>query len=185
MQTPRDVKRGEVRSDLQGQMNGGISTVEPRNHESYISAGKRRFFLIGICLISLPSLVLAAVGLYAVVCPLHKNLLAREARALADEIDSVIKERNAVLEIIVGSMTATTPPAEKDVESVVRSLRSAVPDFLSLEVIDGQGEIVAMIGELDLPHAGRVIAADKRMQREFADKPNRNQIGRASCRERV
>jgi hypothetical protein len=153
-------------------MNGGLTTVNARRFS--LTDRKQAFFRIGVCLISLPALVLAGIGLFAVVGPLHGRLLTREARALADQIDSVIKERNAVLEVVMGNMPRDNPPKANDLEALVRGLRSAVPDFLSLEVLDGQGAIVAMLGDLDLPEAGRHIQAEKTLQKSFQDQPHRN-----------
>ncbi len=148
--------------------------MDRRGHINPVSAGKRGFVCIAACLFSVPALVLAAVGLFSVVSPLHEKLLVREARALADEIDSVIKERSAVLEVVVGNLSAGAPLNGKEGERLVKGLRSAVPDFLSLEVIDGQGAIIAMLGDLDLPEAGRLTQAEKPMHKAFADQPHRN-----------
>jgi hypothetical protein len=113
------------------------------------------------CLVGLSIFLISLVAHVAVVIPLQKRALGEHVRRQALEADAFLAERSSTVEMAVGNLRQEKTTAATDVDGLVRVLRSVWPDFLSLEVIDSQGELIAMVGDLYLSDAGRPIHLDK------------------------
>lgn len=98
-------------------------------------------------------LVLGLGEHYGTVVPLEKELLSREVRGLADEIDALVRLKTAVITTAAGIVEVDALVENGPLESFLRTLRERLPHFRSLEIINDRGEIVAMIGELPLSEA--------------------------------
>ena len=84
------------------------------------------------------------------MAPLAEKALLAEAYGIARQLDESLMVRSIVLDMATDKqhMERLQEPAVLD--ELLRSIRSHFPDFISLEVIDDEGTIVSMVGELSL-----------------------------------
>lgn len=87
------------------------------------------------------------------VAPAHRLVLSEHARTVAKELDSAVKMRSAVIMSALYNRQLENVLASSGLENLVNSIRSQFPDFLSLEVLNVNGEVLAMVGELPLSQA--------------------------------
>jgi len=113
-------------------------------------------------------LLISLAAHVAVVIPLEKRALGEQVRRFALETDAVLSERSSTVEMAVANLRREKATVTPDVNGLVRVLQSVWPDFLSLEVIDSQGELIAMVGDLYLSDAGRPIHLDKPIHQALA-----------------
>ncbi|HMK37206.1 MAG TPA: hypothetical protein VK463_19185 [Desulfomonilaceae bacterium] len=133
------------------------STHEPRVPTAQRS-GLHGFFVAG----AIACVVVLLMGLgehYGTVVPLEKELLSREVRWVAGEIDAAVKLKSAIITTAAGIIEVDTLLENGNLEKLLRTLREHLSDFFSLEIINDRGEIVAMIGELPLSQAGTAAPA--------------------------
>jgi hypothetical protein len=118
----------------------------------FYGKGIRAWGLVGV-IVCLVVLILGFVEYYSAVVPLETKVLSREVRGLAEEIDSMVKLKTAVITTAAGVVEVDTLVENGRLEAYLRTLRERLPDFLSMEIINDRGEVVAMIGELPLSQA--------------------------------
>lgn len=94
------------------------------------------------------------------VVPLEKKLAAREIHSLAERIDSEIKMRTEVVRAATSGMKVANLNASGSLDRAGRILRKAFPDFLSLEIVNEEGDLLAMVGDIALPGNARTSPAD-------------------------
>jgi hypothetical protein len=87
------------------------------------------------------------------VAPAQRSVLSEEAKSLAKELDSQLKTRTAVITSLVHNRSLEKLLAATGVEHFSNAIHDQFSDFLSLEVLNANGEVLAMIGELGLSQA--------------------------------
>lgn len=103
----------------------------------------------------IPGLILGMAAFYSAVGPLENRLLELEARGVARDIDAMIDVRSAAVKIASRAIDVDDLSESGGLDNLLSSFRQAFPDFLSLEVLDEQGQVLAMVGELPLSQARR------------------------------
>lgn len=117
--------------------------------------------LIWLCVACLPGLLLGLGAFLSAVGPLEKRLLDLEASGLARDIDSVVKVRIAAVKIAATGIEIDDLSEAVALDNLLTSFRSAFRDFLSLEVLNEHGEVLAMVGELPLSEARRFSGTER------------------------
>lgn len=84
------------------------------------------------------------------VVPLQKKLAAREVHTLAERIDAAVKLRAELVRAVSAELKVEHLNAPGALDSVRTTLRRAFPDFLSLEIVNEEGDLLAMIGDIAL-----------------------------------
>lgn len=116
-----------------------------------ITRGK--LVLVAVVAASLAWLV-AGLGIhFNSVAPAQRLVLSEQARTVAKELDAAVKMRSAVVLSALYHRQLENVLASSGLESLVNSIRGQFPDFLSLEVLNVNGEVLAMVGELPLGQA--------------------------------
>jgi len=114
------------------------------------------------------------------VLPAQQELREERVRSLAQRVDTFIKVRTASFWAVTSRLDPENLLTDAHVERSLVALREFCSDFLSLEVLDEQGEILAMLGDIPLSEAGRQgisedvksLAAAQDSRREwFSDDP--------------
>jgi len=104
------------------------------------------------------ALVAGLVVHLAYVKHLDSALVRAEAGALASELDAAIKARSSALRIAISSLEPHQGLNSGALEHLMTGFGNAFPDLLSLEILNEQGELLAMIGDLPLSEAGKPTA---------------------------
>ncbi|MEJ2718627.1 MAG: hypothetical protein P8182_16095, partial [Deltaproteobacteria bacterium] len=109
-----------------------------------------------LCLILawLPALVVAVAAYFAVLAPLTEKALLAETYGIARQLDETLMMRSIVLDMATDELKMEKLQESAVLDDLMRSIRSHFPDFISLEVIDDEGTIVSMVGELSLSEEG-------------------------------
>jgi len=104
------------------------------------------------------SLFVLTTGVFAyflVVAPLQRQLLSEQVRAAAKSVDSIVKARGVSVSTVGRTLDLENLMSENGGEQAISALRDQFPDFLSLEVMNGEGALLAMFGDLSLAEARR------------------------------
>ena len=115
----------------------------------------KRPVLVWLCAATIPGLILGMAAFFAAVGPLEQRLLELEAHGLARDIDSIIEVRSSAVKIAARGIDIDEISEAGALDNLLTSFRQAFSDFLSLEVLDEDGQVVAMVGELPLSQARR------------------------------
>jgi hypothetical protein len=124
--------------------------------------GRRDVKLLTISVLS-AVLFISVVGLagyLSMVVPSNKELLETKALGLAQGIDEIVKLRSTSVSMAAQILDLEHLASEGGGNRVVNALKDRFPDFMSLEILDENGEILAMFGDLSLPDAGRKSGAE-------------------------
>ncbi len=151
--------------------SAGFQLVSSLSWRNLRLVGRKRTLLAWGCIACVPGLIIGLVAFFSSVAPLEKRLLELEAHGLARDIDSVVKVREAAVRIAVGGIGHEGLSEAGELDSLLRSFRSTFRDFLSLEVLDKRGEVMAMAGELPLSQARRFSGTHKPMEAGTALSP--------------
>lgn len=89
------------------------------------------------------------------VKPLQQRLLEEKTRSLAHQVDSLIKVRASSLWAVTSLLDTENLRVDENIARSLTALRQHSSDFLSLEILDDQGAILAMLGDIPLSEAGR------------------------------
>lgn len=108
---------------------------------------KSTSFIACLFLVATPLLVFGFAGYFGVIAPLKGKLLAEQTRSLGTGIDATIVERATCLAVAVSDDKVEDFLEEGRLQEIVRSIQSRFSDFLSLELIDNSGTILAMAGD--------------------------------------
>lgn len=112
----------------------------------------RRLCLFGVVAGSwLILLGMAYVGYLYMTVPLQRQVLAHEVRSLELALDAVIRERCLVVDAIVGNLEMDTFLRQGAMPNMVKRIRSTFPEFVTLQVLDQEGTILAMAGDVSIP----------------------------------
>jgi len=109
------------------------------------------------------ALLISFVGLagyLSMVVPSNKELLETKALGLAQSIDEIVTLRSASVSMAAQILDLEHLASEGGGNRVVNALRDRFPDFMSLDILDENGEILAMFGDVSLPDAGRKSGAE-------------------------
>jgi hypothetical protein len=109
----------------------------------------------------LPGLLLGLGAFISAVGPLEKKFLDLEARGVARDIDSLVQVRIAAVKIAAAGIEIDDLSEAGALDNLLTSFRSAFQDFLSLEVLNEHGEVLAMVGELPLSEARRFSGTEQ------------------------
>lgn len=121
-----------------------------------------------LLLVATPALILGFAGYFGIIAPLKGKLLAEQTRSLGTGIDATIGERANCLAVAFGEDEPEDFLEESRLQDIVRSIRTRFPDFISLEMIDSSGTILAMAGDVAIsPENGVEDAAVKEMAGRF------------------
>lgn len=82
--------------------------------------------------------------------PVENELVAQDVKFITDRIDSLIKLRSFLVISAAGKGNLETFLEKGGLEKLSASIRESFPDFLSLEVVNDRGEVLGMIGDLNL-----------------------------------
>ncbi len=111
-------------------------------------------FIMYLFLVASPVFILGFAGYLGVIVPLKGKLLAEQTRSLGTGIDATIGERANCLAVAVGEDELGDFLEEGRLQEIVRSIQTRFADFISLELIDGSGTILAMAGEMGISPEG-------------------------------
>jgi len=115
------------------------------------TTSKRRVLLYGFVLACwLVLLGMGYVGYLHTVVPLRQQVLAQEVRSLELALDSIIRERCLVVDAVAGNLEMDAFLKQKAMPTMVKRIRSTFPDLTSVQILDQQGTIVAMAGDVTL-----------------------------------
>ncbi|MCA1959840.1 MAG: hypothetical protein LDL33_03510 [Desulfomonile sp.] len=113
---------------------------------------KTRLFIYGVVLAGWGALLaIGYVGYLHTIVHFRQQILAQEVRSLELALDSVIRERCLVVDAVVGGLEMDAFLKQNAMPNMIKRIRSAFPDFATVQVLDQQGTIVAMAGDVSLP----------------------------------
>lgn len=122
---------------------------------SHLLRMKSTIFVSYLLLVATPVLLVGSTGYFGIVIPLKEKLLVQQTRILGRTVNAAITERAASLALVLGAEEAEDLLEDGRLPKIVEVIRHRFPDFVSLELLDGSGEILAMAGELcGLPGSG-------------------------------
>lgn len=110
----------------------------------------KRISIVGLAVVISGSVVY----LFAVL-PAHQELRQERVDSVARQVDAFVKVRAASLWAVTSLLDTENLRTDANTERSLGALREFCSDFLSLEVLDEQGEILAMLGDIPLSEAGR------------------------------
>ncbi len=113
----------------------------------------RKIVLTAVIAASLAWLVAGVTTNLGSVAPAQRTILSEKAQSLAKELDAALKIRTAVITSAAYNRTLEKLLASSGLEQFSNCIRGQFTDFLSLEVLNDNGELVAMIGDLLLSRA--------------------------------
>jgi hypothetical protein len=87
---------------------------------------------------------------FGTIAPLRAGLISDHANALAREIDSAIKVRSTLISSAVNDQHLEKILGSSRLEALVKHIENHFPEFISLEVMNHRGEILAIVGEVAL-----------------------------------
>lgn len=87
---------------------------------------------------------------FGTIAPLRAGLISDHANALARQIDSAIKVRSTLISSAVNDQHLEKILGSSRLEALVKHIENHFPDFISLEVMNHRGEILAIVGEVAL-----------------------------------
>jgi hypothetical protein len=117
----------------------------------------RRPALIWLFAACVPGLIISVASHFHAVGPLEKRLQEMQALQTAQAVDAVVQVRAAAVQIAASSIRSANLVETSGLDHVLQGMRRAFPDFRSMEILDGQGEILAMLGDLPLSEAARSL----------------------------
>lgn len=120
-------------------------------------------------LVWLPALILGFAGYFGLVAPLEERILAGYALGMAKDLEATVTTRSVTLDTVTRRMEMADFLQPGVLGKLLKDIQRHFPDFRSLEIIDANGVIAAMVGELPLsaeglasnPDTGRLTAAGR------------------------
>ena len=117
--------------------------------------------LIWLLVACVPGLLVGVASHLFSVEPLEKRLLQVEALQTAKQLEAVVKMRAAAIQIAASTRSSSSLVDTKGLDRLLAALRGSFPDFLSMEILDEHGDILAMVGELPLSEATKSVGKSK------------------------
>ena len=105
-------------------------------------------------------MVLGFADYSQVVGPLREKSFVAEATGLAADLDAIVRMRAVVIDQAARDQEMTSLLQSATLDKLRNALRALLPDFVSIDVIDRDGAIVAMAGELPTSGAGLPVYVD-------------------------
>jgi hypothetical protein len=125
------------------------------HRQGHVPGMSLRTVCLWAALVFVPVVLVASWFQYRVVGGLESELTATEARGLASKMDAVIDARASALRMAGGSIDIENLAASGGLNRLLGGLKDLFPDFRSLEILNEQGQPLAMMGELSLEHVGK------------------------------
>jgi len=134
----------------------------------------RKVWRLKISLFAALLLFTALLGYLSLVAPLQEQVLMEQVRGAAGGVDSIVKLRSTSMATAGQALDLEHLMSETGGNQALNALRDQFPDFLSLEVLNEDGALLAMFGDLSLAEAGRKsrsadLAASDSAQGSFKD----------------
>lgn len=117
--------------------------------------------LIWLFAACVPGLIISVASYFFAVGPLEKRLQEMQVLQTARSVDATVQIRAAAVQIAARSRASANLVETDELDRLLQGLRSSFPDFLSMEILDEHGEILAMVGELPLSDAVRSVGKSK------------------------
>lgn len=141
----------------------GVSKVHPAPSRNQNDARRLQILrnLSGLRIVKVLCLGLAAACLVGVfvywwmVVPLEKKLAARGAHSLAERVDAAIKVRIEVIRAATADLRVANLSAPGALDGIGQTLRQSFSDFISLEIVNEDGDLLAMVGDITLSEGAR------------------------------
>lgn len=121
----------------------------------------RRPALIWLFAACVPGLIISIASYFFAVGPLEKRLQEMQVLQTARSVEATVQIRAAAVQIAARSKASANLVETDELDRLLQGLRSSFPDFLSMEILDAHGEILAMVGELPLSDAVRSVGKSK------------------------
>lgn len=111
-----------------------------------------RLRVMVLCILAAAStaMIMGFLGHSRVAEPFERELLATQSGRLAGAVDAIIGSRAAAVKMAAGSLEIENLSASGGLDRLLGNLRELFPDFISLEVVNDQGQTVAMMGDVAL-----------------------------------
>lgn len=107
--------------------------------------------IVAILIGSSAAWLIAAFAIhFGTIAPLRAGLISDHASALARQIDSAIKVRSTLISSAVNDQHLEKILDSAQLEALVKHIQNRFSDFISLEVMNHRGEILAIVGEVAL-----------------------------------
>ncbi len=119
-------------------------------------------------------LLLIAAGVYGrafITIPALKQAIIHKTELVHERIDNVVSSRAAAVSAGMSTLDLSKAPASPQLEKFNKTLQLSLPDFLSLELLNDQGELSAMMGELSLNQTGVAAARGDKFIQMFGEAP--------------
>ena len=113
----------------------------------------RMLKLTGVAIVS--ALAGGLIVYLVMISPLEQRLVEEKTRSLAQQVEAIIEVRASSLWAVTSVLDIDNLRPDNNVTNSMNALRQRCADFLSLELLDEQGEILAMLGDVPLSEAGR------------------------------
>jgi hypothetical protein len=94
------------------------------------------------------------LGYFLYVAPLEEKALSEGALGVARDVDALLAGKAVVVEGALGQTDVEKFREPELLDKLLRRILKRTPDFLSLELIDPEGVIVARLGEFNLSEEG-------------------------------
>ena len=161
--TMSDIRKN--RTECQGRSSKHPKRLHAPKHLLPTGAGKswtwNRQVLIWLLVACVPGLMVGIASYYFAVAPIERKLVDVHARQVAQELDAVVKIRSAAIQVAASTRASSDLTDTEGLDRLLQALRTAFPDFLSMEIMDEHGETLAMVGELPLSEASRSVGKSK------------------------
>jgi hypothetical protein len=99
-------------------------------------------------------LLIGVVGYFGLMIPMEKRQITKQVQRLVREIGAVIEARSVVMGAATNTLRKSDLLSMTSSEHIYNTLRSRFSDFRRLDVIDGNGEILGMVGDLPVSKTG-------------------------------
>lgn len=155
---PREIELTRRSEHREGKADSGVDAVRRPIRDWHAWCRPALIWLLAACV---PGLIVGVASHFFSVAPLEKRLFEVQARQTAKDLDAVVQMRSTAVQIAASTRGSTNLVETKGLDRLLHALRGSFPDFLSMEILDRHGEILAMVGELPLSQAARSVGKSK------------------------
>jgi hypothetical protein len=145
---PGAARANSSRPDSETLKTAGDCPVKVKNQKAANIAPVFSWNLLGVIA---GVLLMGVLFLYFVLWPMEKKLMERDARLAIQGLIGAIGERSSVMDSSTDRYSRDHLISVNKLEKVASIMRSNFEDFLTLEVINEEGRILAMVGDLSEP----------------------------------
>jgi hypothetical protein len=108
---------------------------------------QRRFVCMCIAAMCIFMIISGIKDYFFTLVPMEKKLAELEAKIPAAALESLLDSHAAVVSALAGSQDLAAFVDKKNLDRLPTGLKSALPDFLSIEAANHKGEVAAMVGD--------------------------------------